>query len=197
MAATAYVAIQGKGKIESAIASVQKLSKGIQKMNSWYKEAKKITAEYAIQQEAAIYTGRARNIEMTVGQKVIGALTGKVSYAAAAQAAWNAICAANPIGLVITAAAALAAGLGILALTTKESSAAVSEESNALAENARQVRETQQARQESINGIGQEYGHYQQLWDELQQNVDANGKVKDGYEERAAFILLLSATRLA
>ena len=77
---------------------------------------------------------------------------------------------------------------GILALTTKESSAAVSEESNALAENARQVRETQQARQESINGIGQEYGHYQQLWDELQQNVDANGKVKDGYEERAAFI---------
>lgn len=188
VAATAYVAIQGKGKIESAIASVQKLSKGIQKMNSWYKEAKKITAEYAIQQEAAIYTGRARNIEMTVGQKVIGALTGKVSYATAAQAAWNAICAANPIGLVITAAAALAAGLGILALTTKESSAAVSEESNALAENARQVRETQQARQESINGIGQEYGHYQQLWDELQQNVDANGKVKDGYEERAAFI---------
>lgn len=116
--------------------------------------------------------------------------TGATTAAELAQKGLNAAMAAfgGPVGLAVTAIATLAAGVGMYALTSRDSSAAVEEETNALAENADQIRETQQARQESIASINQEFGHYQELWNELQQNVDANGKVKAGYEERAAFI---------
>lgn len=116
--------------------------------------------------------------------------TGATTAAEIAQKGLNAAMAAfgGPVGLAITAIATLAAGIGMYALTSRDSSSAVKEETEALSENANQIRETQQARQESIASINQEFGHYQQLWEELQQNVDANGKVKAGYEERASFI---------
>lgn len=112
------------------------------------------------------------------------------TIAAVAQEGFNAAVNAfgGPVGLAVTAIASLLAAVGMYSLTAMDSSEAVREETDALAENAEQIRETQQARQESIDGINREYGHYQQLWDELQQNVDANGKVKAGYEDRAAFI---------
>lgn len=188
IATGAYVAINGRDKINKAVTSIQNLSKGIEKMSSWYSRAKIVTAEYALQQEIAAYTGRARNIELTAGQAIVGVFTGKVQLATAAQTVWNTVTSANPIGLLVTAVAAAAAAIGVFALVSGDSSAAVEEETNALAENADQIRETQKARQESVDGVNQEFGHLQQLWDELQQNVDANGKVKDGYEERAAFI---------
>lgn len=189
VAAAAFVAINGKGKIQTAVTSIQDLGKGIQKMTSWYQKAKAVTAAYALQQEIATYTGRAQTVAMTTGQAVFGLLTGKVTLATAAQTVWNAVCAANPIGLLVTAVAALAAGLGIFALTTRESTTAIDEENSKLTENAEKIREVQAARQESVDGISQEYGHYQELWNELQQNVDANGQVKAGYEDRAAFIM--------
>lgn len=48
---------------------------------------------------------------ITVKQALILALTGKVSLATAAQWLWNAAMAANPIGLVVAAVAALAVGI--------------------------------------------------------------------------------------
>lgn len=117
-------------------------------------------------------------------------MAGELTIATAAQQALNAAVSAfgGPIGLAITAITTLVAGIGMFALTSRDSTSAVSEESNALAENADKIREAQEARQESVDGISKEYGHYQELWDELQRNVDENGKVKQGYEERAAFI---------
>lgn len=117
-------------------------------------------------------------------------MAGELTIATAAQKALNAAVSAfgGPIGLAITAITTLVAGIGMFALTSRDSTSAVSEESNALAENADKIREAQEARQESVDGISKEYGHYQELWDELQRNVDENGKVKQGYEERAAFI---------
>ena len=56
------------------------------------------------------------------------------------------------------------------------------------AELAESYRETNEAKQEAFAGINSEYGYYEELWNELQGIVDQNGKVKEGYEERAAFI---------
>ena len=67
----------------------------------------------------AMESGIKSNATMTAGQTVVGLLTGK-SHRNAAQTAWNAVMNANPIGLVITAVGALAAGVGVYALTQKK-----------------------------------------------------------------------------
>lgn len=125
---------------------------------------------------------------LTAKEMIIGALTGKITLATAAQTAWNAVMAANPIGLLVTAIGALAAGLGVYAITQKNAETATDKANKKLAEQVNAIKEAQAARQEEVAGIQAEYGHYQQLWDELQGIVDQNGKVKTGYEDRAAFI---------
>lgn len=125
---------------------------------------------------------------LTAKETIIGICTGKIKLATAAQMAWNAVMAANPIGLVVTAVAALAAGIGVYSLMQKDAESATDKANKKLAEQAETIRETQAARQEEVAGIQTQFGHYQQLWDELQGIVDQNGKIKEGYEERAAFI---------
>lgn len=44
------------------------------------------------------------------------------------------------------------------------------------------------AREENSSGIQQEFSYYQQLANELKENVDKNGKIKEGYEDRAEVI---------
>lgn len=125
---------------------------------------------------------------LTAKETIIGICTGKIKLATAAQMAWNAVMAANPIRLVVTAVAALAAGIGVYSLMQKDAESATDKANKKLAEQAETIRETQAARQEEVAGIQTQFGHYQQLWDELQGIVDQNGKIKEGYEERAAFI---------
>lgn len=55
---------------------------------------------------------------LTLKQLAVSALTGKITLATAAQYAWNMAMNANPIGLVVAAVAALAAGIGALILLT-------------------------------------------------------------------------------
>ena len=50
---------------------------------------------------------------------VLSVLTGKTKLAIAAQIAWNAAMSANPIGLAVTAVAALAAGIGVFTVNGK------------------------------------------------------------------------------
>lgn len=124
--------------------------------------------------------------------------TGATTAAEMAQKGLNAAMAAfgGPVGLAITAIATLAAGVGMFALTSQDSTTAIIEENDALAENAEKIREAQEARQEAVEGINQEYGHYQQLWEELKGIVDENGRVKEGYEDRASFITSMLADAL-
>lgn len=61
---------------------------------------------------------------ITLKQIAVGALTGQIGLATAAQYAWNLAMSLNPIGLVIAAVAALAAGIAILALSQKNETTA-------------------------------------------------------------------------
>lgn len=62
----------------------------------------------------------ASNGALTAKEILVGLLTGKITLATVAQGAWNSVMAANPIGLVITAVAALGAGLAALSLLQED-----------------------------------------------------------------------------
>lgn len=61
-------------------------------------------------------------------------------------------------------------------------------EKEAVLENEKAWQELNKTKQESINAGFSEMEHYESLYNELLSIVDANGKVKDGYENRARFI---------
>ena len=52
-----------------------------------------------------------------------------------------------------------------------------------------QIDDLAEAREKSVGSIMTETGKYQDLWTELQNCVDANGKVKDGEKDRVKFII--------
>ena len=124
------------------------------------------------------------------------ALKTATDAATASQKLLNLAQAATPIGLITAAVAGLTTGLIYLASKSndyKEVTAALTEEEQKQIDKVREMAEAYEdmksARNESINGINAEFSYYSELSNELDSLVDANGKVKDGYEDRANFIL--------
>ena len=133
----------------------------------------------------------------TIGETVaaIRILKSATTAAEAAQIALNTAQAANVIG-------AVCAGLVVLTglvwaakdaneAYTKATSIWTAEDKKLFEQiesEAKALKEAKEARQENIAGIENEYQYYQDLYDELDKIVDKNGKIKDGYEERAKFI---------
>lgn len=132
---------------------------------------------------------------LTAKETIIGICTGKIKLATAAQMAWNAVMAANPIGLVVTAVAALAAGLCTYVLMQKDAEKATGkltekqkESIEASKEAINSINEEAEARQKNLAVATSKIDNSQALWEELTKIVDANGQVKAGYEARAKFI---------
>ena len=133
---------------------------------------------------------------ITTVTSAIKGLTAGVSLATKAQTVWNAVMTANPIGAIITGVTALIALIGVLAVTLKsDASRAHEEETNRLREQSEAIQENidswndlKSAQQQEIDAGMTQLSHYQALNSELQTIVDANGRVKSGYEERASFI---------
>lgn len=133
---------------------------------------------------------------LTAKEMVVGVLTGKITLATAATAAWNAVLNANPIALLVTGVVAAGAALVAYNLATGESKdkvGALSEEEeklkNRVEEQADSYKRLKDAREEQMGKIGAEYANTQALADELSTIVDENGKIKKGYEERANVIV--------
>lgn len=140
---------------------------------------------------------------LTAKEMVVGVLTGKITLAAAATAAWNAVLNANPIALLVTGVVAAGAALVAYNLATGESKdkvGALSEEEeklkNRVEEQADSYKRLKDAREEQMGKIGAEYANTQALADELSTIVDENGKIKKGYEERANVIVGLLSNAL-
>lgn len=103
---------------------------------------------------------------------------------------------------VIAGIAAVAAGIGVLAVaigSAKDETDALVEASEASLDAqteqlqaARDLRkeydDLAQSRREANSDIMTEYGYYNTLSDELEDIVDENGRIKEGYEERAEVI---------
>ena len=134
---------------------------------------------------------------------IIGVITGKISLAAAAQAAWNAIMSANPIMLIITALAALAVGIGVyVAATNKASDAELEhqkqveasiERTNELKDSMESQKESYansiQSTEESTAAKLSEMERTQELANELMTLADSEGNVAEKNRERVDFIL--------
>lgn len=132
---------------------------------------------------------------LTAKEMIVGVCTGKIKLATAAQAAWNAVMKANPIGLLVTAIGALVAGIGAYALTQKSAASATGkltekqkENIEASKEAIKNIEEEAAARQKTINASTVEIDQAESLWNELTKITDENGRVKDGYEARANYI---------
>ena len=125
----------------------------------------------------------------------IGALEVGVGLATKAQVGWNAAMSANPIGAVVTAVAALTAGIYLLyknintANTAhKEQMDIIKEETDAINQDVEAWDSLTKAQQEQVDAGNSELEYYKTLKQELDNIVDRNGKVKEGYEKRAEFI---------
>lgn len=123
------------------------------------------------------------------------ALTIATNAQAAAQTALNLVSNANPYVLLATAVGGLATAFGVLTTEIFDSGYAystITEEEqkfiDKVDEEYEAMLQAKEAREEAGQAILTEYDHTQDLWEELQNLVDANGKVKEGYEERAAAI---------
>lgn len=144
------------------------------------------------------------NIEI-IGPLAIGAFAAFEGYNAAvsainavtlAQEALNTAMTLSPVGVAVGAIAGLTVGLGAYMVATQNAAEAeygLSEVQEKIIEKAQQLNDqynkTNDARNESMAGIEAEYGHLTELKDELDTLIDTNGQVKQGYEDRANFIV--------
>lgn len=130
----------------------------------------------------------ANNTASTAGTLVTKTLT-------AAHLAFNAVLRANPLGVLLTVVTAAITIFSLFSNTTNEASAAQDNLSNELEEQKKAIEESKKAwddmiatQQKSITEGLNEIDYYRNLYNELNTLVDASGRVKAGYEERAAFI---------
>ena len=125
-----------------------------------------------------------------------GAATTATNLLTAAQQGLNAAWTANPIGLVITAVTTLITVYSLFKTKTDEATEAAKEQTKAFEENSQRINDNKRAwddlvdaQQNQINVGMTELSNVKSLYDELTNLTDANGKVKEGYEKRASFIL--------
>lgn len=182
--------------VAAACFSAMKAYTVITAISNALKGASAAVAAYTTATAASQHVSLLLALTMTPLQLAVGVLTGKITLATAAQAAWNAVMNANPIGIIITLLAALAAGIALAYSCSKKHKSAIDEETKAQRERAeaiKKVRESQieanKASEESMKSGLAEASYLKRLKDELGTLVDANGKVKDGYQDRVNFIL--------
>ena len=93
---------------------------------------------------------------ITLKQIAVGALTGEITLATAAQYAWNLAMSMNPIGLVVTAVAGLIAGVAALAVSLGEASDSTKE----LEAAQERLREANDQLGDSYEGIAGKFGEF-------------------------------------
>lgn len=114
-----WSAISGTTKnLSSAGKAVSEFVKIVAKI----KDAAKMWDTFSKAQDAAAIATYATSGKMTIMQGIVGVLTGKITLATAATAAWDAACAAlgGPLGVVITLIAAVGAGIAIYSATQQK-----------------------------------------------------------------------------
>lgn len=125
------------------------------------------------------------------------AVAGFVAYkvAVAAASAATALMAANPVTLLITGLTALVALVALASKNdvklTADTKALIAETDKLGAEirdNADAYRALEKSKQEQLDAKKSEFAYYEQLAKELGTITESNGKVKKGYEDRAAVI---------
>ena len=125
-----------------------------------------------------------------------GSLNGILALVAKSQLALNAAQLASPLGAIIVGVGGLIAGYMSLQHAQSEAAKeaygltdAQKELNNTIAESYNVQQETIKARENNIEAITGEYNRISDLKEEYNSLIGANGQVKQGYEDRANFII--------
>lgn len=138
--------------------------------------------------------GKAINILIKFAPAIIGITTAITGYkvamgiATTATNLFNSVLALNPIVAITAGIVGLTTALFALSNSQKQSKSAVQELNEELNEYDKKMNEIAKNRKETIKDGEAEIYSYQRLYSELQMIVDENGKVKEGYEEKAELI---------
>lgn len=138
--------------------------------------------------------GKAIDILIKFAPAIIGITTAITGYkvamgiATTATNLFNSVLALNPIVAITAGIVGLTTALFALSNSQKQSKSAVQELNEELNEYDKKMNEIAKNRKETIKDGEAEIYSYQRLYSELQMIVDENGKVKEGYEEKAELI---------
>lgn len=151
---------------------------------------------YAASVNGAVTADALQTAGLTAKEIVVGVLTGKISLATAAQAAWNAVVAAHPIGAAVTAVIALTAGISALVSWLSKGSKEYQEQKEAVEELtdaqealAESQEESSEAWEESVVRMNADAEAASDLVDEiasLAKQTDASGKNADEMANKVA-----------
>lgn len=183
--------------LATSVVAAWKTWKIVQQVTSWMNKFKgaidaankaekvKITlstaSAVAATKEAAA-TG-ASTTALSLKQLAVGVLTGEISLATAAQWLWNAAMNANPIGIIITAVATLAGGIGLLCTAMDDGKSAEEEQAaanQALAESFDDVAEGVANFQ---SGLDTAKSHLSEFDDTLFASSEEQQKLSDNMQE--------------
>ena len=174
--------------------TVAYLKKAIQ----WCTENTKTIATFAAALAGAFVTAQILTFINTIAETVtvIKGLTTAMTEAELATKLLSAAQAATPFGIVALALGGLTAAMIEYRKQQDEAIKAeygLSEAQEQTISEAHEAKtayeELAKARQESFDGINAEYGYLNELKEEYNSLIDSNGEVKEGYEDRANFIL--------
>jgi len=118
---------------------------------------------------------------LTVNEIIVGALTGKIKLAAAAQALWNTVMLANPVGLLVAAIGLLVGGLVLINKNFDKINPQMAEYTSTTKEAAQQTKQLNSNMSESAD-------NYAQTLDGIErQNAAAQGLIDTLYQMSAAY----------
>lgn len=141
---------------------------------SW-KIISSVTAMFAAQTAAVTAESLAEAASIgtiKLKQIAVGALTGEITLATAAQYAWNAAMNANPIGLVATAVAALAAGIGTMSMTMGESTTTANE-----------LKQAQEDLATANENLSSSYEAISDNFSDFYSNIENAGSILDNFND--------------
>lgn len=118
---------------------------------------------------------------LTANEIIVGALTGKIKLAAAAQALWNTVMLANPVGLLVTAIGLLVGGLVLINKNFDKINPQMAEYTSTTKQAAQQTKQLNSNMSESAD-------NYAQTLDGIErQNAAAQGLIDTLYQMSAAY----------
>lgn len=155
----------------------------VQQIKNWMTAASTAIAAAAAATTTEAAATTASTTALTLKQVAVGVLTGQISLATAAQWLWNAAMNANPIGLIITAVAALAGGIAALCMSMDDGKTAEEEQAaanQALAESFDNVAE---AAANFQSGLDTAKSHLSEFDDTLFASSEEQQRLSDNMQE--------------
>lgn len=145
---------------------------------------------------AARLFGAGMSTSLSLAQGAVGLLTGQLSLATVAQTGLNTAMMTNPAGLLVAGIMAVVGAFiayneitSIRSQKDEEESQRISDLTEKIHEQKDAWDELKDAQNEKIEASVAEIDHMQELKDELEGLIDAEGRVKDGQKDRVAFIV--------